>query len=711
MTMPQPQTQPTNPHLKAALEFAAAGCSVVPTRADGSKAPIGSWKRYQSERANALQIASWYSDQKMTGVGIVTGKVSGNLEMLELEGKAVAAGLLERAKEIAFETGMGSLWELITNGYSELTPSGGIHWLYRIADEDVPANTKLARRPGENGAIDLLAETRGAGGYTIVAPSSDGTHPSGLPWVQLRGGPATIPMLSWDERQALHVIFRSLDAMPTAETIDAAAAAPKQGEGLTPGDDFNARAKWADILPPGWKQVGVHAGVTYWRRPGKEIGVSATSGRNDGDNFYVFTTSTQFEAEKPYSKFAAKALLEFGGDYSACAKQLRKDGYGGIQLAPAIAAPSPIGDDSDIGEQRINESTGEITERSSWWPRPLSLDDSDDEPLPAFLPRDDGFNLLYAGKVNGLLGESESGKTWIALYAVQQALTQGKRVIYIDFEDSARGIRNRLRNLGTIDEHLANLTYANPDEALHMEASTDLYSALAARQPHLVVIDGVNAAMTLLGLDLNSNTDATKFSQLILKPLKKGGAAVLTIDHVPKSKDNRGNYAIGAQSKRADIDGAAISVEVLAPFGRGQNGELKLTVTKDRPGHVRGMALNSKVAGVAHLRSQGDGDVRITISAAGTSDPFRPTHLMEQISQLLEAATEPLSKKSIETAIKGKTDAIRKATQVLIIEKHIAVEHGPRNSMNLKIVTPYRENTDPKNGENKWLEGEQNDDE
>ena len=123
------------------------------------------------------------------------------------------------------------------------------------------------------------------------------------------------------------------------------------------------------------------------------------------------------------------------------------------------------------------------------------------------------------------------------------------------------------------------------------------------------------------------------------------------------------------------------------------------------------MALNSKVAGVAHLRSQGDGDVRITISAAGTSDPFRPTHLMEQISQLLEAATEPLSKKSIETAIKGKTDAIRKATQVLIIEKHIAVEHGPRNSMNLKIVTPYRENTDPKNGENKWLEGEQNDDE
>ena len=42
--------------LQAALNFYDAGISVVPARADGSKAPIGSWKQYQNERATREQI-------------------------------------------------------------------------------------------------------------------------------------------------------------------------------------------------------------------------------------------------------------------------------------------------------------------------------------------------------------------------------------------------------------------------------------------------------------------------------------------------------------------------------------------------------------------------------------------------------------------------------------------------------------------------------
>lgn len=704
----QPQESTGSNMLQAALAFAASGCSVVPASMNGSKAPIKAWKEYQSVRANAMQIAQWYSSGS-SGLGIVTGAVSGNLEMLEMEGRAVASGMLDEVRDIAYASGLGNIWEVLNKGYVELTPSGGLHWLYRIADEPVPGNTKLARRPGENGGVDVLAETRGEGGFVVVAPSHGPVHPSGLPWTMLAGSPALIPMLSWEERNAIHAVFKALDGMPTVETVKQAVTAPN--EGLSPGDDFNKRATWDEIIGArGWTKVYTAAGITYWRRPGKSMGISATTGRNDGDNLYVFTTSTELDAEKPYSKFAAVTHLDFNGDFSACAKDLRRKGYGGLTVVPTLVAvgssdhaaivpaPAPAAhaeDDADTEDQVINEITGEIRERSSWWPKALDLDNTKEEPGPAFLTRDDGSNLIYRGKVNGLLGESESGKTWVALLAVQQCLVAGQRVLYLDMEDSARGILGRLRALGTIDYHLKNLVYANPDEGMSQEAAADLYEALATFEPDLVIVDGVNAAMTLLGLDLNSNTDATKFSQSVLKPLKRGGAAVLTIDHVPKNKDNRGSYAIGAQSKRADIDGASFSVEVLAPFGRGQNGELRLTVTKDRPGHVRAIAMGAKIAGIAHLRSSGENNVRIAIVPVGAPNgTFRPTHLMEKVSRLLEAAALPLSKGAVEKGVEGKAENVRAACQVLIDEGFIKVENGARNSLNMASLKAYRESDD-----------------
>jgi putative DNA primase/helicase len=96
---------------------------------------------------------------------------------------------------MANNAGLGDVWDRINNGYVEMTPSGGIHWLYRI-EGIVPGNTKLARRPGENGNIDVLAETRGEGGFVIVAPSNGTCHPSGGAWKMLVGGANSIPTLT-----------------------------------------------------------------------------------------------------------------------------------------------------------------------------------------------------------------------------------------------------------------------------------------------------------------------------------------------------------------------------------------------------------------------------------------------------------------------------------------------------------------------------------
>lgn len=103
-------------------------------------------------------------------------------------------------------------------------------------------------------------------------------------------------------------------------------------QGLRPGDDFNVRGSWLDILPHhGWK---VHRylgnGHVQWTRPGKEWGISASTGRDPrADRLYVFSTGTEFEARTPINKHYALALLEFGGDVSACTSYLRAQGFGG----------------------------------------------------------------------------------------------------------------------------------------------------------------------------------------------------------------------------------------------------------------------------------------------------------------------------------------------------------------------------------------------
>jgi len=680
--------------LQAALDFHDAGVSVIPAREDGSKAPITNWKQYQVTRADREQLQAWFAGNA-TGIGIVTGAVSGNLEMLELEGRAVNGGLLDEAKEIAINSGLGDLWDVISNGYVEFTPSGGLHWLYRIADEPVPGNTKLARRPGENDTIEVLAETRGEGGFVVTSPSHGSVHPSGQPWVLLKGSPALIPMLSMEERNAIHSIFRSLDSMPHKEqVVQNLSQSVQSSTGEKPGDDFNERGKWEDILI-NWKKVFTSNGVTYWRRPNKSEGISATTGRNDGDNLYVFTTSTSFEAEKPYSKFAAFAHLNHQGDFSAAAKALRAMGYGTQSSSlPSISnliesnATPNLTVVPDLDADHVEEAR----QRSSWYPKPLDLTGAIEEPAPEFLARNDGHRLFYKGKINALLGESESGKTWVALHAVAQALQVALKVIYIDFEDSGKGILSRLRALGLEDEKLMNLTYANPDQNLTLDERIDLVDALMEIQPELIVVDGVNAAMTLMNLDLTSNRDATFFSQQLLKPLALSGAGVITIDHVTKSKEGRGNYAIGAQAKRADINGAAIMVEVVQPFGRGMTGELILKVTKDRPGRVREVSKEAKYAGRVLLQSTAEGSVEMVVEAPQMSQSkTRPTHLMEKVSKLLEASPTPLSKNAVEKSIDGKAEWVRVACQILIDEKYIGIENGARNSLNLKLLKPFRE--------------------
>lgn len=324
----------TQDALAAALNAYTAGLCVVPPREDGTKAPLERWKRYQSERPDETQIRAWYQTEGRRGLGLICGAVSGNLEMLEVEGRAVEAGLHKRFRELAEQAGLGDVLTRINSGYTERTPSGGLHLLYRCTGP-VAGNLKLARRQATaeelalnpQDKIKVLIETRGEGGYVITAPSNGGVHPTGMGWVLVAGAFDSIAVVTLEEREALLDLARSFDEMPREESKQPSKAGSDE---LRPGDDFAARTSWSQILQPhGWEKLFTASdGNQHWRRPGKKLGTSATINERGEGVLYVFSSSTEFHSERAYSKFAAYAILEHGENYSAAAAALREKGYG-----------------------------------------------------------------------------------------------------------------------------------------------------------------------------------------------------------------------------------------------------------------------------------------------------------------------------------------------------------------------------------------------
>lgn len=338
------------------------GVSVVPIITKNK--PLIAWKPYQAHAPSMDEIGEWWSNGHPYGIAIICGAVSGNLEMTELEALAMNGDSLSRIADAAQKLGCDKAWQRINNGYTQYSPSGGLHMVYRILDHDVPGNEKVARN--EDNVV--LAETRGEGGYFVGAPSPGNCHPSGEPWLLLSGEYGAVPFVSWTERNLIHQAIREaldkpsralthLDVpvhvppnadvsphlppgnQPSTALALVPSSTPVAGGGTSPGTDWMGQTDWAQILEPaGWTLHSRVGEERLWTRPGKHRrdGHSASTGYAGLDNLYVWSTSTAFDSETPLSKLFVYANLSFNGDMSAAAKHLAYMGYGSKPTQPQV---------------------------------------------------------------------------------------------------------------------------------------------------------------------------------------------------------------------------------------------------------------------------------------------------------------------------------------------------------------------------------------
>ena len=338
-------------------------------------------------------------------------------------------------------------------------------------------------------------------------------------------------------------------------------------------------------------------------------------------------------------------------------------------------------------------------------------------PTPTVFQREDGQGLFYRGAVNDLHGEPGCGKSMLAQIATAQELKQGHDVIYIDYEDSARNVVKRLLLLGVTSEAIVtHLHYVRPSAKPSSPTSLDGWrETLAyAGTATLAIIDGVTSCLAYAGLDSNSGDDIAAWYNTMPRLISACGPAVVLIDHVVKSKDNRGRYAGGSMQKLALIDGISYSVDMTKPVGKGVRGTIVIKSGKDRISEIEEHCAVSWSSNGSHLREAARIEInstdpklmRVTIarpnmmpSDTESAKRFRATGLMEKISTIIQDSGE-ISFNQLMHELKDDGSGARRGTvkesvTTLCEEEYLSKRSGANNTIIYSSNRPYRQVDDP----------------
>lgn len=294
------------------LSYLNHGLSIIPI-IRGSKKPAIAWKVYQERLPTKEELRSWFKSKQSFDVAVIAGKVSGNLEIIDIDNHlGDADNIFWEWKEILNNTRQ-DIWKKLL---IQKTQSKGYHVIYR-ADDNIPNNTKIASRTVD-GQIDTFIETRGEGGYALIYPS--------LNYSILQGSFQNLPNLTRDERNLLIAICKSFNQQ-AKESISNSHKTETQKD--RPGDLFNQKGDIKSYLERhGWKLIHSSGAKEFWQRPGKESRDWSATFNFIPNKFYVFSTNASpFEPERAYDKFSVYTLLEHNGDFTLAAKRLAEMGF------------------------------------------------------------------------------------------------------------------------------------------------------------------------------------------------------------------------------------------------------------------------------------------------------------------------------------------------------------------------------------------------
>ncbi len=309
--------------------FRENGISAIPVNKDKTPALSG-WKEYQRRLPSREECNRWANIKGIPNLAVVCGRVTQGLEIIDIDNKGGVANsiyneICERLKQEAPD--------LFSRLVIERSKNNGYHIGYRC--EQIAGNQKLARKQID-GKLETVIETRGEGGYCIVAPSQG--------YEKIQKDFLQVETITPEERGYLLDLCRGYDEEnkakkevkePIKETISGTPT-PKMQATINPkilaknervGDLYNEGDYFKDVLfKHGWTVYREEPDKIHFKRPGKPEDGNSADFLLESRLFYVFSTNAlPFEAYQTYTPFAIYALLECGGDYSEAVKRIVKE--------------------------------------------------------------------------------------------------------------------------------------------------------------------------------------------------------------------------------------------------------------------------------------------------------------------------------------------------------------------------------------------------
>jgi hypothetical protein len=304
-----------------------SGYSLIPVRdkeesGKPAKSPYPFWKSYQSKIISQAELWEQMEKFKTSAIAIICGKVSGNLEVIDIDVKwkpGVDAKIFSDIKQL-----YPDLWRRLRVHRS---PSGGFHILYKIIDQPPPGSQKISSRettPQDNSKSKAVSfiETRGEGGYILAPPS--------LGYSIYKADP--VPLLTWAERCSLISICQAYNEVIKIAPQPKGNKFENEYYDENPFDHFNNSESGSNVLIElGWKPNGYNSSFSWFIKPGSKSKERHASFIKDKRIFYFWTTNTEFDSNKNYTPSSVLALSKYNGDYKLLYKELVSRGFGKIR--------------------------------------------------------------------------------------------------------------------------------------------------------------------------------------------------------------------------------------------------------------------------------------------------------------------------------------------------------------------------------------------
>jgi hypothetical protein len=522
---------------KIAKKYVDHGFKPIPLRPDSKIPAIKGWQKHIDE-----PVTDFTPFAHTNSIGLVMGY--DGIQCLDIDAKHFEGDEYNDFVALIEQNDP----ELYHKMIIQQTRSGGYHWIFKCSE--IAGNEKLAK----NKDGEVTFETRGRGGQIVVWPSAG---------YKIIGKITDVKTITPEERNIIWSCARMMTAnVPKAEPMK---NQPTDSvwfgdvDETTPWGEFRATYNVIDILTSaGWTIKRENDRMVYVLRPGDTDAESSGVIFKDSGLFFPFTTSTQFEAEKPYDAFQAFVLLAHGGDFQSAIRELRNDGFGS-QTEPAIPDDA-LFDYESATDDDIDEMLSLL--------QSLEVDSTIiiDEPDRAISLRFglDDYIFGTIGNFSLIQGKAKSRKSYFLSALMAAAISEhdvcghirghlSDRVnIYIDTEQGdwhASNAKKRIQSMAGLDSRInyENFKHYRFRGLLTNKERLKLtdYIMKSFDNIGLVVIDGI---VDLASKGVNDEEEATAIASKLLEWTSNNDCHICIVLHENKNdrnaKGHLGSYLV-----------------------------------------------------------------------------------------------------------------------------------------------------------------------